>query len=781
MLTAMRAPGSTTPRSILPEPGHACQRPAGYTLQRALTRMLVLTALALTTLQASSAAAADAGADASTTPPAGTRPRIGLVLGGGGARGVAEIGVLQVLERLHVPVDVVVGTSMGAIVGGAYSMGLAPAEMEQRLQAVTWDEVVTDRVPRADRSVLSKEQERENIRGIELGFRDGRVRLPKGAVAGHEFELFLGSLLGSAPILDSFDALPIPYRAVATDIETGDMRVLGEGDLIQSIRASMAVPGAFAPVEIDGHLMVDGGLTRNLPVDVARSLGAQQLIVVEVGSPLLKREDIGSAIGVSQQVLTILGHQNVAASLRELRPEDVLIRIPLGNFSVADFEHALGTLPLGRAAADSVAVQLGALALPEAEWQQHLARRAQRRQNQAALASQQTLRIDNSALGAVSARAVASLMDSREGEPVLPGVLQKDLRRLYATDDFQQIRTRVIPQPDGRSTLLLQPVAKDWGPNYINLDLDLSTDLSGNSRFSARAATRSTWLNAAGLEWRNSFSLGGVNAWQSELYQPLDFSRDVFVAPRLELRQERDDLYQNDVAVTTYRVGRRVYGFDLGARFGTTATLRLGLDQGVSTATAALSQGSFPNLSQRIGAWHLKLDVDTLDRWAFPSEGQLVRLDLKNSRTTLGADSSYDRGDLEVEQAFHLGEQNVQLGVLAGSGFGTRLPVQELFPLGGFLQLSGYQSRQFLGQRYALGRLITYRSLGDPGAYTRRLFVGMSLEAGNVYDRFNGNNVPGLRHSGSVFLGADTGIGPLYLGLGVAGNSRSAYLFLGRP
>ncbi len=717
----------------------------------------------------------------SEQPAVPQRPRVGLVLGGGGARGVSEIGVLQVLERLHVPVDVVVGTSMGAIVGGAYSMGIAPQEMEQRLQTVVWDQVVTDRVPRAGRSMLSKEQERENIRGVELGFRDGRVRLPKGAVAGHEFELFLGSLLGSAPILQSFDTLPIPYRAVATDIETGEMRVLADGDLIQSIRASMAVPGVFAPVEIDGHLMVDGGLTRNLPVDVARSLGAEQLIVVEVGSPLLKREDIGSAIGVSQQVLTILGHQNVAASLRELQPQDILIRIPLGTFSVADFDHALSTLPLGRAAAEAMQDRLAGLALPEADWQAHLALRQQRRQGQAVLASQQVLKLDPGALGAVSRHGVTSLMDSVEGAPVNPAVLAKDLQRLYATDDFQQIRSRVLMQDDGRSTLLVQPVAKDWGPNYINLDLDLSTDLSGNSRFTARAATRSTWLNPAGLEWRNNFSLGAVNAWQTELYQPLDYSRDVFLAPRLEFSQERDDLYQNDAAVTTYRVNRRIYGLDLGARFGTTATLRIGLDQGGSNATAALAQGSFPNLSQRIGAWHLKLDVDTLDRWAFPSEGQLIRLDLKNSRTALGADSSYDRGDLEVEQAFHVGEQDVQLGALAGSGFGTRLPVQELFPLGGFLQLSGYQQRQFLGQRYALARLITYRSLGDPGAYTRRLFVGMSLEAGNVYDRFNGNDVPGLRHSGSLFIGADTGIGPLYLGLGVAGNSRSAYLFLGRP
>jgi NTE family protein len=209
--------------------------------------------------------------------------------------------------------------------------------------------------------------------------------------------------------------------------------------------------------------------------------------------------------------------------------------------------------------------------------------------------------------------------------------------------------------------------------------------------------------------------------------------------------------------------------------------LRVGLENGDSTATPALSEQTFPTVHQHIGAMHVRLDLDTLDRWAFPSEGHYLHADFKNSRELLGANTNYSRGDLQLEQAFHYGDQDVILGLSGGSGFGTQLPVQDLFPLGGFLQLSGYQQREFLGQSYVLGRLITYHSLGDPGALTRRLFVGGSLEAGNVYERFNGSNDAGLRHSGSLFLGADTGIGPLFVGVGVAGNSRSAYLFLGRP
>ena len=706
------------------------------------------------------------------------RPKIGLVLGGGGARGVSEIGVLQVLEAMHVPVDLIVGTSMGAIVGGAYSMDVAPAEMERRLKGVVWDEVVSDQVPRSQRSVLSKEQERDNIRGVELGFRDRRFRLPKGAVAGHEFELFLGSLLGGAPTLRSFDNLPIPFRAIATDIESGEMVSLGGGDLISAIRASIAVPGVFAPVEIDGRLLVDGGLTRNLPVDIARNLGADRLIVVDVGSPLLRRDEIGSAIGVSQQMLNILTHQNVNASLQEVRPEDILIKVDLGAFSVADFDHALGTLANGRRSAEAQSAALQTLALNDADWARYIAGRTARRSEDPEIRS---LRIDTSQLKTVNPRSVQALMENVDGKPVRTDQLEKDIARLYATDDFQQIRTRVVSSADGKSELIVQPIEKDWGPNYVNLDLDLSTDLQGNSKFSARAATRSTWLNAAGLEWRNGFSLGAIDEWSSELYQPLDFSRDVFIAPRLDLRQERLDLYQNDTPVTTYRVDTRLFGVDMGARFGTSALLRVGVESGGSNATPAIAQASFPSLSQHLGAYHLRLDLDTLDRWAFPSEGQYIHLDLKSSRSALGANSAYDRGEIQLEEATHVGEQNLRFGVSAGTNFHTPLPAQDLFTLGGFLQLSGFQPGQFLGQRYALGRLITYRTLGDPGAYTRRLFAGFSLEAGNVYDRFNGPTVPGLLTSGSVFIGADTGIGPLYFGFGVANHSRSAYLFLGRP
>jgi NTE family protein len=723
------------------------------------------------------AAITEAGGS-SPSPPRGRRARIGLVLGGGGARGVSEVGVLQALELLHIPVDVVVGTSMGAIVGGAYSIGIAPTEMEQRLQHVAWDEVVSDNVPRSQRSVLSKEQERDNIRGVELGFRDNRVRLPKGAVTGHEFELFLGSLLGSAPVLRTFDDLPIPYRAVATDIENGAMVILGDGDLIGAIRASMAVPGVFSPVEVNGRLLVDGGLIRNIPVDVARAMGAEQLIVVDVGSPLLKRDEINSVISIGQQMLNIMGHQNVAASLCQLRPQDVLIKVDLGSFSVADFEHSPSTIDAGRRSALAQSAALEGLRLPEDAWQAHLAARRARRDEPE---ERRVLRIDASQLSRVNPRSVQALMDGREGQPISQSTLEQDLTRLYATDDFQQIRTRVVSEADGTTAVVVQPIEKEWGPNYVNVDLDLATDLQGNSRFSTRVATRSTWLDRRGLEWRNTFSLGAINQWASELYQPLDFSRNVFIAPRLELHQERDDLYQQDTPVTTYRINRRLFGLDLGARFGTSALIRIGVEGGGITATPALAQSVFPALSEHVGAYHLKFDYDTLDRWSFPSTGQYLKLDLKSSRSVLGANTSYDRGDLQFEQAFHFGDEDLRVGLAGGSGFGTRLPVQDLFPLGGFLQLSGYQQRQFLGQRYLLGRLMTYRSLGDPGAYTRRLFLGASLEAGNVYDRFNGSNSSGLRHSGSIFLGADTGIGPLFLGLGVAGNSRSAYLFLGRP
>ncbi len=297
--------------------------------------------------------------DADSATPA-ARPRIGLVLSGGGARGAAHIGVLKVLEELRVPVDCIAGTSMGSIVGGSYASGQRIDEMERDVALIKTETLAQDEPSRRDLATRLKESDRLSLFGPQFGWSADGLTLPKGVVTGVALEAVLRDLALARGESD-FDQLPIPFRAIATDVVSGRMVVLGRGDLAVAMRASMSVPGAVAPVQLGEQLLVDGGLTRNLPVDVARSLCADVVIAVNLGTSLLKRDQISSGFSVAAQMLNILTEQNVQTSLAELRPQDVLIQPELGNFSAADFDGMPSTIPIGEAAARKVAEPADAL------------------------------------------------------------------------------------------------------------------------------------------------------------------------------------------------------------------------------------------------------------------------------------------------------------------------------------------------------------------------------------------------------------------------------------
>ncbi|MEO8486348.1 MAG: patatin-like phospholipase family protein [Betaproteobacteria bacterium] len=298
-----------------------------------------------------------------TTEPARTppgRPKVCLVLSGGGARGAAHIGVLKVLEEMRVPVDCIAGTSMGSLVGGAYASGMSLPEMEALIKTITTSLLFHESPPRQEETVRRKEDDRSVLFGLELGLRDGEFLLQKGVVSGIQLEAVLRRLskIQGSP---RFDDLPIPFRAVATDLVNGRAVVFDRGDLPRVMRASMSVPGAIAPAQIGDLLLVDGGLTNNLPVDVARAMGADIVIAVNLGTPLMKREQLGSVLGVTGQMIGILTEQNVRASLGMLRPTDILIEPALGNFSAADFDHLPSTVPIGEAATRAAAARLSPL------------------------------------------------------------------------------------------------------------------------------------------------------------------------------------------------------------------------------------------------------------------------------------------------------------------------------------------------------------------------------------------------------------------------------------
>ena len=339
------------------------------------------------------------------------RPRIGLVLGGGGARGSAHIGVLKVLEEMRIPIDYIVGTSMGSIVGGGYASGRSPEQLEAKIRSADWKRLLSDRIRREDRTIYQKELERENIWGLEIGYRDGQLLLPRGAVIGSQIELFFGGLVNLYH--GSFDDLVIPFRAVATDIGTGEMVVIDQGSLVGAMRGSMSVPGVFAPYLFDNRLLVDGMLVANLPVEVVRKMGADVVIAVNVGSKLQPRERIRDALSVTSQMVSILTEQNVQASLKQLGPADVLVDVQaeLGDFATGDFPDAVSTIPMGATAARKVADKLGRYSLPAEAYE---ALRAQQLARYQVIKADKT-RIDTAGLKRVNPKSVEATVGAEPG------------------------------------------------------------------------------------------------------------------------------------------------------------------------------------------------------------------------------------------------------------------------------------------------------------------------------------------------------------------------------
>ena len=704
------------------------------------------------------------------------RPKVCLVLSGGGARGAAHIGVLRVLEEMHVPVDCIAGTSMGALVGAAYASGMSVTEMEQMVSTISTAQLFIEKPPRDELALRRKLDDRSILLGLEVGIRDGELLLQKGVVTGVQLETFLRRL-SKVSGYHRFDELPIPYRAVATDLITGKPVVFDQGELPNVMRASMSVPGAVAPAEIGGRILVDGGLTDNLPVDVARAMGADVVIAVNLGTPLLKREEIGSLLGVTAQMINILTEQNVQASLASLRADDILIEPALGNFSAADFDDLARTLPIGEAAAREVAPRLAALAVGDeayAAWDE-------RRHAVVARQIEPVAEIRFGAMSRVNAEALRGMLDVRVGEPIDPDTLDRDLRRVFGTGDFEHVNYRILEE-GGRRVLEIDAAEKSWGPNYLRFGLGLASDFKGDSFFNVAASYRRTWVNDLGAEWRSDVQIGHTGRLATEFYQPLRDRAALFVAPRAELERRSVDVFRGSQRLARYDIRTADAGLDVGSALGTYGEARIGVQAG--STHAALDTGPEaldPPSRVRRGALTAKVIVDRLDSADFPRFGYAGSMQLYGSTPALGADDSYTKWDADFLGAYSLGRHTFSAAVRAGGTLNGDLPRYDLFQWGGFLQQSGYPPGALLGERLTFGRVVYAYKLVEQRLF-EGLYAGVSLEAGRMDKPLVAGSPSGLLKSVGTFLAVDSPLGPVYLGYGwAADGSRSGYLFVGRP
>jgi len=716
--------------------------------------------------------------DASAPAAGGKRPKICLVLSGGGARGAAHVGVIKVLEEYRVPIHCITGTSMGALVGGAYATGMSVPDMEKVTESMSVEKLFKEKPPRQELAMRRKIDDYSNLISPEIGTDSKQATIVKGVVSGVQLETVLRELARVEGYHD-FDKLPIPYRAVATDLVTGKEVVFDEGELANVMRASMSVPGAVAPAEYRGMILVDGMLTKNLPVEAARAMGADVIIAVNVGTPLLKREQLNSILGVAGQMLSILTEQNVQASLAKLKPTDILISPDLGDFSTGDFDNLTKITPLGEAAARQAADRLSALSLPPAEYA------ALRKRQQVAmvpdLAPVDEIRFEN--LARVNPQAAQGVMATKPGQPIVQAEVDADMRRLYGTGDFEHVNYRIVSE-EGKRVMSIDAVEKAWGPDYLRLGLGLSSDFSGETYFNLVAAHRMTWINSLGAEFRTDLQVGYDNSLRMEFYQPLSVAGTFFVAPRASFGSQRVAIYQQDNRVAEYTVGTAVAGVDLGMQFQQYGELRLGLEGGrvkpeLDTGPASLDPGG---VTRKLGAFRARLLLDRLDNVHFPRFGWNAGAVIYDNNASLGGEDPYTKWTAGGRLAYSLGENTVRLGVNAGGTIGNNpLPAYDQFQWGGFLQQSGYATGQLIGQNLQFGQLMVYRRIAR-GSLFDGAYGGLSFEIGKVGDPLVRGNPDGLLRSMAVFIGTDSILGPVYLGYGKAEDGPdSFYFYLGRP
>ncbi|NJD32145.1 MAG: hypothetical protein FIB04_09690 [Gammaproteobacteria bacterium] len=720
---------------------------------------------------------ADASADAAATAPAKRRPRIGLVLGGGGAKGAAHVGVLRVLDEMHVPIDCVAGTSMGALVGGTFAAGSNAVELETSIHQISWKDTIAFQGARVEEPMRRKNAGVIYSNQLEFGIRDGAITPPAGLINAQRIDQTIEYLVARSRGVTDFDQLPIPFRAVATDMQKGEMVVLSQGDLGRAMRASMSVPGVFAPVSLDGRLLGDGGLTRNLPVDVARQTCADVVIAVAVPNPAPTLEDMQSPLTMAAVTLDILIGANERAQIQTLGPADVMITVPMGEIGSASFDKVDEAIPLGRAAALEHRAELARYSVPEPEY---LAWRESVSRPKAPPVRLAAIRIEG--LERVNPDYVRETLRLQPGDEVTARTIADRISRVYALGDFETVQYSLDGAP-AEPTLVVQVNEKATGPNVLRFDLGLYMGTDSNTAFALGADYRRTWINAQGGEFHGAAVIGRTSAVNLSVYQPLDVAHRWFVEPGTTAQSAIQDIYVEGNSVAAYQFNK-AYGFlDAGRVFGTRAELRAGLRAGGQSVTREIALPTLDEIDwEGYGGFSLRYTYDDRDTAGMPHSGLLARAEYFESQGWLGAARDYKRTEGLLSYALPVGSSVAYLRAAGGASLNTSLPEYDAFMLGGPLSFPGFGIGELRGEGYWVASATYLKKIAQiSDLFGQALYLGASVTAGDMNGQFDYPGA-GPMYSGAVLIGGRTPLGPLTLSLAVTSESDWQAVFsLGRP
>ena len=707
-------------------------------------------------------------AQAQPTRNPGQRVQVGLALGGGSARGLAHVGVLLWFEEHRIPVDVLAGTSMGSLVGAAYATGRSAKEVNAFLDDVDWDLMFLGDIPFDSKVFRRKEDRRAYPVLFELGLRDG-LGVAGGLDPGHQVGLVLSRLTFPYPAPLDFDSLPIPFRAVATDIEEAQVVVLRDGSLARALRASLAIPAVFTPVLIDDHLLVDGGVLNNVPVDVTIEMGAEVVIAVDVGAPLRDRSELGSPIGLASQALDVMMTERTRVSLERA---DIVIVPELDDFSSTDWRRSDELIALGYAAADTASASLLPLALESEEWRRHQSDRMARRLSGSPVVSFVT--VDGVASG--RGRDVFERASQQVGQPIRVPELEQLLTSLAGAGRYQSLMYEVAVDGSRRG-LRIYADEKSYGPPFINLAMDLANrddvvEFGLGARVTAHDGT------PAAAETRADLFLGSDIGAGVEYYRPL-WGGPLFVAPSAEYAARTRRFLEDQAPVATYRVKRTAVGVDAGVSLGERGEVRVGYELARADVDLQIGDPVLPELDGREQVARMSWVYDGQDHWIVPTRGTRVRTTFSYLFESPDPVTELSQLEIRTSSFFPLSPMGrLMVSFFGGTSFDGEPGALQRFTLGGPLQLSAFDIDQFSGDHVLQATAAYFRQIGRlPDFVGGPIYFLGGVETGTAFDDLDTASVQtdvvagfvletvvgGVFVTGSVGVSGDTAF---YFGVG---------------
>jgi NTE family protein len=718
-----------------------------------------------------------AAQESPASPPAQQAPKprvkIGVALEGGGALGLAHVGVLQWFEEHHIPVDYIAGTSMGGLVGGFYATGISPEEMKNLIEGLDWNEILTDRTRYEDLSFLRKQDQRAYPNSLVVGLRKG-LYLPAGLNAGHQIGLLIDRETLPYFGLRSFDELPIPFRSVATDLVSGKEFVFKDGSLAQALRATMSIPGAFTPVHDGQRVYVDGGLVNNLPTNVVRQMGAGIVIAVHLETQPTEAKNIQSLLSVLEQsVRAVISESEV----RGLANADAVVSVHLGHFSMRDFAKNAAIMQTGYEAAQDKSKLLENFVLDDAAWQEYLHERDSRKQTSSA--APQFIEVQGTS--APAREDIRRYLKGFIGKPLDADKLNPALTRLTGGGRYDTLDYRIIER-DGKDGLLIIVKEKDFAPPTLQPAFEVDGSEAGDIEFTL--GTRLTLMDVAGFrsEWRTDFLFGNTYGVSSELYRPFRAESKWFFASHAGASDTSFQIYAKNDPVADYRFYRANIGADLGYGFSRFSEVRFGYEAGHLSTKLRLGTAQIPAVDGRQGAARLRFMMDHTDNPVIPRRGFRVESNFHWFDASPAATSACAFPVLEARVEYFQPvsrRASIFLSSEGGSTFGSRNTGVPQFFLGGASRLGAYGVNELFGDQYYLFRGgYMHEIVSLPPFVGKKVYAVGAYEAAKMYGAANESRFPNDFAAGVL---AETALCPFFVCGSIGDSSHHKWFFqLGR-